>query len=112
MNNAREKHLPPKVQKDGPEQLNNDLIDYVGELDVGWSAQLVDSVSKRFIKRLQAALWYIDPHHERLASRGAKLPNHLQKFTGYKDWKWKKKAEPIDFKPSSGDAQIAYWSPF
>ena len=97
MSNAREKRLPPKIQKEalnGPEQLNNDLIDYAGELNVGWSTQLVDSVDKQFIKKLQSALWYIDPHHERLASRGAKLPDRLQKFTGYNDWKRKKKAEP------------------
>ena len=64
MSNTREKRLPSKTQKEtlnGPEQLNNDLIDYSGELNIGWSVQLVDSVGKRFLKKLQSTLWYIDP---------------------------------------------------
>ena len=48
----------------GPEQLNNALIAYTGELNLGWSAQFVDSVDERFVNLLCGVLTHID--HERL----------------------------------------------
>ena len=43
--------------------------------------QSIDS-GKRVIKALSSALWYIEPHHERLQQQGARVPPCFSAFQG------------------------------
>ena len=45
-------------------------------------------------KALSNALWYLDPHHATLHERGIGLPIPFQKFSGYSDYKRRKKKTP------------------
>lgn len=51
------------------------------------------SVGELFVQKLTRALWYIDPHHSKFASRNIHLPPQLGSFEGY-DYKHKKEKEP------------------
>ena len=52
------------------------------------------SVGEVFMQKLTRALWYIDPHHSKLASCSIHQPTHLGSFEDYNDWKRKKEKEP------------------
>jgi hypothetical protein len=41
---------------------------------VGWPGNDHNTCGKKFIERLTKAIWYIDPHLEKLRSRGCHLP--------------------------------------
>ncbi|GES76141.1 hypothetical protein GLOIN_2v1773127 [Rhizophagus clarus] len=43
-------------------------------MHVGWPGDDYNTCEKRFIERLTKAIWYIDPHLEKLRSRGCHLP--------------------------------------
>ena len=88
----------PAVSKEGPLKMNevlfNDVLTYLDGLKVGWRPDIVDSVGKRFVSVLQRTLWYLDAHHQKLADRAVHLPPRLLKFTGYDDFRSKKKKPP------------------
>ena len=44
--------------------------------------------------KLTQCLWYLDPHHSKLASRGITLPTNFMAFQGYNDFRRKKQKEP------------------
>ena len=46
------------------------------------------------MQKLPRALWYIDPHHSKFASRSIHLPPQLGSLEGYNDYKRKKEKEP------------------
>ena len=58
------------------------------------------SVGKLLVQKLTRALWYIDPHHSKFASRNILLPPQLGSFEGYNDYKRKNEMEP----PHSGSS--------
>ena len=47
-----------------------------------------------FVSMLSQVLWYLDPHHEKFASRGIHLPDRFSAYRGYNDFKKKKEKEP------------------
>ena len=58
-----ERHLPSKLGGDAPhsdQRLRNDLA----AMNIGWSPDLVTTVSERCVKVFTFALWYIDPCHK------------------------------------------------
>ena len=69
---------------------------YVEELHsmgVGWRPCSV-TIGANFVRKLSQALWYLDPHHKKINSRGFHMPDQCSKFTGYNDYKKKKMKEP------------------
>ena len=47
------------------QRLCNDVIDLLSSMNIGWSPDIVDTVGQQCIKVIVAALWYLDPHHDR-----------------------------------------------
>jgi hypothetical protein len=62
-------------------------------MKVGWAPDSLQLVGEKFVSTIAAALWYLDPHHERLASRGIHLPKEVGALQGY-DWRKKEMKEP------------------
>ena len=47
------------------QRLHNDVIDLLLSTNVRWSPGIVDTIGQQCIKVIVAALWYLDPHHDR-----------------------------------------------
>ena len=62
-------------------------------MKVGWAPDSLQSIGEKFVNTISAALWYLDSHHQRLASRGIHLPKEVGALQGY-DWRKKKMKEP------------------
>ncbi|CAG8744685.1 21346_t:CDS:1 [Rhizophagus irregularis] len=54
--------------------LYNHIIQLFQSMCVGWPGNDHNTCGKKFIERLTKAIWYIDPHLEKLRSRGCHLP--------------------------------------
>ncbi|CAB4401188.1 unnamed protein product [Rhizophagus irregularis] len=54
--------------------LYNHIIQLFQSKSVSWHNGDHATYRRRFIKRLMKAIWYIDPHLEKLRSRGCHLP--------------------------------------
>ena len=78
----------------GDQKLRNAVIDLLTEMKVGWAPDSVQSIGEKFVGGVTVALWYLDPHHQRLASRGIHLPKEVARFEGFNDWRKKKMKEP------------------
>jgi hypothetical protein len=67
--------LPAQKREDTRDiLLYNHIIQLFQSRYVGWPGNDHNTCGKRFIKRLTKAIWYIDPHLEKLCSRGCYLP--------------------------------------
>ena len=64
------------------------------ENGVGFTPIQVESTRAAIVRILPNALWFIDPHHEKLRSRGVVIPEMFSLFIGYNDWKAQKKKAP------------------
>ena len=62
-------------------------------MKVGWTPDSLQSIGEKFVSTITAALWYLDSHHQRLASRGIRLPKEVGVLQGYNDWRKKKMKE-------------------
>ncbi|CAB4480784.1 unnamed protein product [Rhizophagus irregularis] len=54
--------------------LYNHIIQLFQSMCVSWPGNDHNTCGKKFIERLTKAIWYIDPHLEKLRSRGCHLP--------------------------------------
>ena len=72
----------------------NDILDLLVEKKTGFLACHVDDIGQRIVSTVCDVLWYIDPHHMTFQSRGLKIPDGLEKFNGYVDWKSQHKKKP------------------
>lgn len=63
-------------------------------MKVGWAPDSLQSIGENFVNTITAALWYLDPHHQRLASRGIHLPKEVGALQGYNDQHKKKMKKP------------------
>ena len=77
----------------GDQQLRNAVIDVLVKLKIGWSPDSIE-IGEKFVNQLTGTLWYLDPHHERLASRGIHLPDEVADLQGFNDWQRKKIKQP------------------
>jgi len=66
----------------GNQQVRNAMIDLLVKLKVGWAPDSVGAIGEKFVSQLTAALWYWDPHHERVASRSIHLPDEVSHYRG------------------------------
>ena len=75
--------LPPHFakEKNRKDQLYNTIIDLFRERGLGW--QEPETYGKQFICHLSNLFWYIDGHHEVLASRACPIPVYFSTFVGY-----------------------------
>jgi hypothetical protein len=63
--------------------LYNHIIQLFQSRCVGWLGGDHITYGKRFIERLTKAIWYIDPHLEKLRSRGCHLPSLFNSLPVY-----------------------------
>uniref|UniRef100_U9U163 Uncharacterized protein n=1 Tax=Rhizophagus irregularis (strain DAOM 181602 / DAOM 197198 / MUCL 43194) TaxID=747089 RepID=U9U163_RHIID len=63
--------------------LYNHIIQLFQSRCVGWLGDGHITYGKRFIERLTKAIWYIDPHLEKLRSRGCHLPSLFNSLLVY-----------------------------
>ena len=75
--------LPSHIakEKNRKDQLYNAIIDLFRERGLGW--QKPETYGKQFIRHLTNLFWYIDGHHEVLASRACPIPVYFSTFVGY-----------------------------
>ena len=69
--------LKEKTRKD---RLYNEIIKFLANNNVGWCDP---EFGKPFICDLSNVLWYIDGHHEVLASRSCPIPSLFKSFVGF-----------------------------
>ena len=94
INSSRRILLPQKYMGDRPradQKMRNDLIDLLASWSVGWTPDNVQTLGEHCVKIVASALWYLDPHHDRFKDRSLPIPPCFMKFSGYNDWKKKKK---------------------
>ena len=60
------------------------------EKKIAWSPDSVDTIGERSMKQMSNALWYLDPHHNKLSSKTIHLPSKLHDFHTFNDWKRKR----------------------
>ena len=63
-------------------------------MNVGWRPDSVNTAGITFLRKLSKCLWYLDPHHYKLRNQGIHIPERFCCFTGYNDYKKKKKQKP------------------
>ena len=63
--------------------LKNDLIAFFKQKGQGWGHHNVESHGKPFINNLGDALWYIDGHWQKFASRSKPMPDLFSAFQNY-----------------------------
>jgi len=85
MNSSRNLLLPSKkIEFTCENLLYNELILIFEEKRVGWSRGTHNTVGKKFIERLTTAIWYLDPHIDKLAKRACHLPHLFKQLNTYK----------------------------
>ena len=64
--------------------------------EIGFHAQQAHTVGNQVLGTITDCLWFLDPQHSKLQSRGIKLPPLFEQFTGckYNDPKKQKKKIP------------------
>jgi hypothetical protein len=64
--------------------LYNDIIRLLQQRKVKWNGNLHETAGKKFIERLAALIWYIDPHLDKFCARSLHLPVLFQGLSLYK----------------------------
>lgn len=76
MENSRKPYFPSiKIKDTQRDVLYNDVLVLLKENQ--------NEIAKTFIKQLVDVLWYIDPHHDKLAARSLHLPNIFKELNLY-----------------------------
>lgn len=75
------------------DRLFNDLVDFLSNIKVGFLSSQ-ETLANGFLSKFCDILWYLDPFHQKFADRGYRVPEKLEKFTGYRDWKKQHKQQP------------------
>ncbi|POG72960.1 hypothetical protein GLOIN_2v1773072 [Rhizophagus irregularis DAOM 181602=DAOM 197198] len=85
MQRAHQPYFPMQKREDTQrDTLYNDVISLLRKNQkYGWSGVNSESIAKKFVDRLVALLWYIDPHWEKLISRSLKLPDIFNELEQY-----------------------------
>ena len=99
MNASKTLSLPDKItgnreELSGPQNLFNDLIEWVSTFDSGWSPQYKESANK-VINCLRNALWYVDSSYEKFKENGCPIPMQFHKFSGYNNFRKHHHWQPI-----------------
>lgn len=85
MTTANRLLLPTKKYENTREDLLfNELILIFKEKEVGWRGGTHDTIGKKFIERLTTAIWYLDPHLDKLNNRACNLPPLFKQLNTYK----------------------------
>lgn len=71
----------------------NDLVDFLSNIKVGFLSSQ-ETLANGFLSKFCDILWYLDPVQQKFADRGYRVPEKLEKFTGYRDWKKQHKQQP------------------
>ncbi len=93
MEHSRQSILPARLTNPilrADQQVQNELLNLLAEMSVGWSPSVVQSIGDRFIRILSATLWYLDSHHDSFLGQGIPIPKMFSKFQNYKAKKMKK----------------------
>ena len=84
MENSKKIQLPAaRGNTNNINKLYNHLLDILRSKDLGWHIASTSNIGKSFVDRLTNLLWYIDPHHAKLRSRGCIMPNFVQNLPEY-----------------------------
>ena len=78
--------LPQKLVITTPNkklELKNDLIDFLEENKLGWTASSAQECGRLFVNTLADVLWYIDGNNNTLADQGHDVPALFKAFKGY-----------------------------
>lgn len=77
-----QKGLPKMIrEKTRKDSLYNEILKFLSTMNVAWTDPEV--YGKPFVDMLCRMLWYIDGHHEVLASRSCPIPSLFSQFCGY-----------------------------
>lgn len=71
------------VQRSRKCGLKKDLITWLHDKKLGWTADLVHSTGANFVAALTDCLWYIDGHIDTMVSRSCSIPKQFLQFQGY-----------------------------
>ncbi|CAB4420652.1 unnamed protein product [Rhizophagus irregularis] len=82
---AQQPSLPSLKTEDNQNNLLfNDIIRLLQQRKVKWNGNLHETAGKKFIERLAALIWYIDPHLDKFCARSLHLPVLFQELSLYK----------------------------
>ncbi|GET65113.1 hypothetical protein GLOIN_2v1767477 [Rhizophagus irregularis DAOM 181602=DAOM 197198] len=82
---AQQPSLPSLKTKDNQNNLLfNDIIRLLQQRKVKWNSNLYETAGKKFIERLAALIWYINPHLDKFCARSLHLPVLFQELSLYK----------------------------
>ena len=96
MQRANTRGRPSKIDpaKNSVDEIYNDLLDLIADLGIDWSASVIDSTGKEFVKSLRDLIWHITLHHDKFTSRAATLPKFVtNKFSNRNNFMGKKQAK-------------------
>lgn len=71
----------------------NDLVDFLSNIKVGLMSSQ-ETLANGFLSKFCDILWYLDHFYKKFADRGYRVPEKLERFTGYRDWKKQHKQQP------------------
>ncbi|VDI23115.1 Hypothetical predicted protein [Mytilus galloprovincialis] len=77
------------------DRLYNDVLKLMFGKKYGFTPVQVETVGKRVVSTLTDTLWYIDPFHDKLLSRGIHIPKIFSDLKGYYNWRSQKKKTPV-----------------
>lgn len=77
------------------DRLYNDVRKVMIDQKAGFTPMQVNSVGRNILTTLSNTLWYINPHLDKLGTRGIICPEIFSHLQGYHDWKTQKKKEPV-----------------
>ena len=82
---------PPKSGNTKRDKLYNDMLFILREKNCGWLNGNETTVGKRFLESLNALLWELDEHHQKLQDRGCQIPEFVLSLHGYQNKQYYKK---------------------
>ena len=86
---AQNEHQLPQsqlVRSCGPQRFLSDIITWISNFDTGWTKDVIETGSV-VCKRFSNALQFIDHCHQKMENNGCPIPQALNRFHGYSDYK-------------------------
>lgn len=85
---------PRPAQRFARDKLFNDILSMFETQKLSFKPSIVETVGVNILDTLADALYYLDPHHDKLENRSCPIPETFKQIHGYNDWKAKKVKEP------------------
>ncbi|CAG8736727.1 9894_t:CDS:2, partial [Racocetra persica] len=82
---------PPKPGNTKQDKLYNDILNILRQKNCGWLNGKEITIEKQFLESLNALLWELDEHHQKLQAWVCQIPVFVLSLHGYQDNQYYKK---------------------